>query len=343
MCTRCSPTCAKGSSSRGATTRRTRETLIPVPGRFAHDHCVSTQPRTTSHRRSSPRRPRRPSPIVVAAVLAAATVVPVGAAAVTSGAARPTVGGCPVFPADNPWNRTVTDLAVRPESAAWMASATATARPSASRLRVRPLVGDPLHRRGRQAGGGDRDLRRVARRERQGEVPAPAQRRHRGRRRPARGGRPAGHVPAVRALRRAARGQQVGGGSGAVFDLRSNALRRRAGRPPTPQAFRSSPGSSATTRSPPGPSATRCASRSRRRRRVSSLRRATTRAVRIRRCHRWGAPASARRLRPVTVRRPARVILEALRTYGMIVADNGSAFFISGAPDPRWNDDDLAS
>ncbi|MBX7161059.1 MAG: hypothetical protein K1X95_12275 [Acidimicrobiia bacterium] len=37
----------------------------------------------------------------------------------------------------------------------------------------------------------------------------------------------------------------------------------------------------------------------------------------------------------------ARVILEALRTYGMIVADNGSSWFISGATDPRWDDEDL--
>ena len=27
--------------------------------------------------------------------------------------------------------------------------------------------------------------------------------------------------------------------------------------------------------------------------------------------------------------------------YGMIVADNGSNWFISGATDSRWNDDDL--
>lgn len=33
-----------------------------------------------------------------------------------------------------------------------------------------------------------------------------------------------------------------------------------------------------------------------------------------------------------------RVILTALRTYGMILADNGGGFFVSGAPDPRWND-----
>ena len=37
----------------------------------------------------------------------------------------------------------------------------------------------------------------------------------------------------------------------------------------------------------------------------------------------------------------ARVILEALRKYGMIVADNGTSWFITGASDPRWNDDDL--
>jgi hypothetical protein len=34
----------------------------------------------------------------------------------------------------------------------------------------------------------------------------------------------------------------------------------------------------------------------------------------------------------------AQVILRALKKYGMIVADNGSNWFISGAPDSRWND-----
>ena len=37
----------------------------------------------------------------------------------------------------------------------------------------------------------------------------------------------------------------------------------------------------------------------------------------------------------------ARVILEALRDYGMIVADNGSNWYISGATDSRWDDGDL--
>jgi hypothetical protein len=35
------------------------------------------------------------------------------------------------------------------------------------------------------------------------------------------------------------------------------------------------------------------------------------------------------------------VILEALKKYGMIVADNGNTGFISGAPSPLWNDDIL--
>jgi hypothetical protein len=34
-----------------------------------------------------------------------------------------------------------------------------------------------------------------------------------------------------------------------------------------------------------------------------------------------------------------QVILRALKTYGMFLADNGSDWYISGAHDPRWNDD----
>jgi hypothetical protein len=37
----------------------------------------------------------------------------------------------------------------------------------------------------------------------------------------------------------------------------------------------------------------------------------------------------------------ARTVLQALKTYGMILADNGSNWFISGASDHRYNDDDL--
>jgi len=36
-----------------------------------------------------------------------------------------------------------------------------------------------------------------------------------------------------------------------------------------------------------------------------------------------------------------RIILTAMKRYGIMLADNGSAWYISGAPDPRWNDSDL--
>jgi hypothetical protein len=35
------------------------------------------------------------------------------------------------------------------------------------------------------------------------------------------------------------------------------------------------------------------------------------------------------------------VFVKALKTYGLILADNGSNWYISGAPDSRWNDDQL--
>jgi hypothetical protein len=36
-----------------------------------------------------------------------------------------------------------------------------------------------------------------------------------------------------------------------------------------------------------------------------------------------------------------QVILTAMKTYGLIMADNGSSMYISGAPDERWDNDDL--
>jgi hypothetical protein len=39
--------------------------------------------------------------------------------------------------------------------------------------------------------------------------------------------------------------------------------------------------------------------------------------------------------------RQARVVARALKQYGVIVADNGSDWFVSGAPHPRWDNDQL--
>ena len=118
---------------------------------------------------------------------------------------------------------------------------------------------------------------------------------------------------------------------------------RTAGRPPTPRACRSTRASSGTTRSPRARSPTRCGSRCRRR--------AIAHIYPAR--HDAGAGTSAS-LPPMGLRvrlkasvnissyapRPGS-ILNALKRYGMILADNGSAYYVSGAPDPRWDDDDL--
>ena len=37
----------------------------------------------------------------------------------------------------------------------------------------------------------------------------------------------------------------------------------------------------------------------------------------------------------------ARVVADALKVHGMVLADNGSAWYLSGAPDERWDNDDL--
>jgi len=40
---------------------------------------------------------------------------------------------------------------------------------------------------------------------------------------------------------------------------------------------------------------------------------------------------------------PVRMILVCLKQYGMLLADNGSDWFISGAPDSRWDDEALST
>jgi len=39
----------------------------------------------------------------------------------------------------------------------------------------------------------------------------------------------------------------------------------------------------------------------------------------------------------------SKALLQAMKTYGLILADNGSNWYVSGAPDERWNNDALTS
>jgi hypothetical protein len=38
---------------------------------------------------------------------------------------------------------------------------------------------------------------------------------------------------------------------------------------------------------------------------------------------------------------PARVVFTAMKKYGLILADNGSDWYVTGAPDPRWDDEKM--
>jgi hypothetical protein len=39
--------------------------------------------------------------------------------------------------------------------------------------------------------------------------------------------------------------------------------------------------------------------------------------------------------------RQARIVAQAMKTYGLILADNGSSWYVTGAPSPHWSNDEL--
>jgi len=39
--------------------------------------------------------------------------------------------------------------------------------------------------------------------------------------------------------------------------------------------------------------------------------------------------------------RQARIVAQAMKSYGLILADKGSSWYVSGAPSPRWSNDEL--
>ncbi len=127
--------------------------------------------------------------------------------------------------------------------------------------------------------------------------------------------------------------------SGAIFDLRSNHLRARdwtsadaAGLPIFPGLLRYDEVNSGAIRHAIRFTAPKT--------RAAYVWPARHRASRLTDDH---LPPMGQRFRlradfPVSqFSKPARVILTALQNYGLILADNGSPWFLSGAPDARWN------
>ena len=255
------------------------------------------------------------------------------------------IAGCPMFPADNHWNQRVDTLPVHERSGAIMRSIGLDAT-------VHPDFGSGRYE-GRRIGIPYKVVPRAQRKVRvrfeyaaesdRGPYPIP-------RDPPIEGGSDR-HILLVQrgtcrlyelfAAERA--GRTWTAGSGAIFDLRSNRLRPRgwtsadaAGLPILPGLARYA-------------EVRRGAIRHALRFTVERTRRAFVYPARhfASSLEDPDLPAMGQRLRlksgvdPARFPRQARVIVRALKRYGMLLADNGSSIYLSGAPHPGWDNDDL--
>ncbi|HEY0709288.1 MAG TPA: hypothetical protein VGG33_20930 [Polyangia bacterium] len=265
----------------------------------------------------------------------------------TAFAQAPTIAGCPAFPADNEWNRSIANDPVDPASDAYMAGM------NAGSNFLHPDFG----------GNGEYGIPWIAVSGNQSKVPVsfdyeddsdagpypiPPQA-------PIEGG-PNGdgdrHVLVVD--RDACRlyetfdswpqGGSWRAGSGAIFDLRSNALRPEyltsadaAGLPILPGLVRHDEVQAG---------------------RINHALRFTVRRTQrafVHPARHFASTLTDPSLPPMGLRvrlkanfdvsgysPAARVILTALKEYGMFMADNGADWFISGEANPAWNDDELS-
>ena len=265
----------------------------------------------------------------------------IAAATVVAGA----IAGCPVFPASNPWNQRVDRLPVAPDSARLIASigADETLHPDfGSGLWQGGKIGIPVTVvRGTQPKvrvrfqyAGESDA---------GPYPIP-----RGVRIEAGSDRHAILVDRdscrlyeLFALRRTASGWAAG--SGATWSLRSNRLRPAGWTSADAAGLPILPGLARYEEVARG--------------RIDHALRFTvshTRRAYVWPARHYASDSNDPSLSPMGTRvrlkagfdtsgfpRQARIVLEALKRYGMIVADNGSDWFVSGAPHPRWANEQL--
>ena len=252
----------------------------------------------------------------------------------------PTIAGCPIFPASNPWNQRVDKLPVAPNSAAMIRSIGLDAPVHAdfgSGLWDGQPIGIPynvvsspqpkVHVRFEYADESDK-----------GPYPIPAH--------PKIEGGSDHHILLVD--RTSCRLYELGGAqrsvsgwtawAGAIWNLRSNALRPAtwtsadaAGLPILPGLARFGDLDHAL--------------------RFTAER---TRRAYVYPARHYASDSSDPSLPPMGLRvrlkasfdthgfpPQARAVLETLKRYGMILADNGSNWYVTGAPDPRWSNDDL--
>ncbi|HEY0382519.1 MAG TPA: hypothetical protein VGC72_09995 [Candidatus Elarobacter sp.] len=259
----------------------------------------------------------------------------------------PTVAGCRILPADNPWNVDVSASPVDPSSATYLASMNATTTFLHPDFGSDPTYGIPFT----SVGAGQARVPMTfdyASESDPGPYPIPANA-------PVEGGAGATgdrHVLVVDSsvckLYELYDAHYVGpgwhAGSGAVLDLNSNALRPdywtsadAAGLPILPGLVRYDEAAQAGA--------------------IDHALRFTVRRTQRAFIHpatHYASSSTDPALPPMGLRvrlkasfdvapftGASRAVLVALKRYGMLVADNGSDWFISGATDGRWNDTDL--
>ena len=281
--------------------------------------------------------------VVSVSALAAGGGASAGSGGGAAAAAPPRLGGCPVFPADNPWNRDVSRAPVHPNSAAYVASINDDARFLHADFGGGGAYGIPFRVVPRTQPRVPIRITDYPDESDRGPYPvplnAPVER---------------GSDRHVLTLQRGTcrlyelyNARRSGGGwaaaQGSIFNLRSNALRPAgwtsadaAGLPILPGLARYDEVRAGAIH--------------------HALRFTVARSQRayIHPARHFASSDTDAALPPMGLRLrlkasysltrfrgQSRVILTALKRYGMLVADNGSSWYITGASDRRWNDEDL--
>lgn len=284
-----------------------------------------------------------------AATGAVVKLAAIGLLALLAGASAPspTIGGCPLFPANNAWNQRVDTLPVAADSATIIASIgvdTGVHADFGSGLWDGSKIGIPYVVVHGKTTPKSRVTFEYADESDKGPYPIPANV-------PIEGGsdrhalivdRDSCKLYELYALQKS--GGKWTAGSGAIWSLRSNALRPAtwtsadaAGLPILPGLARWD-GDAATGR-------------------INHALRFTVQRTRntfIYPARHEASSSSDPSLPPMGLRvrlkagvdisklpPQARIVAQAMKTYGMIVADNGSNWYVSGAPSPRWSNDQL--
>jgi hypothetical protein len=287
---------------------------------------------------------------LLALPLLAALLLAAGAQAASAPSAA-TLAGCPLFPADNAWNRRVDALPVAADSATLIRSIGLDAGFHAdfgSGLWDGGPIGIPY-----TVVGGDQARVPVqfdyADESDRGPYPVPPNA-------PIEGGRNADGDRHVLLVDRAAcklyelydahprgGGSSWEAGSGAIWDLRTNRLRPKGWTSADAAGLPILPGLARYDEVAAGA--------------IAHALRFT--APRTRTSFVWPArhqagESSSRALPPMGLRvrlkrgvslrglpKQAKVVAVAMKRYGLMLADNGSPWYVGGAPDPRWDNDQL--